>query len=146
MTMQMQKSSMGHIANHTYDRSIAKYMHDLCHVPISGYPESIFLTARRGGDPFTEIAFDYTFGSTAARTTRSRNSRINALKNNESMLSGSSTPVKPPIRLVMVLWYTRQWYTKPLIHYHTRQLIHKSQCTRLPIHLQQCTRLPRPVH
>jgi hypothetical protein len=44
---QMENNSLGHVANHAYDGSIAKNQHRLCRAPVSKTPESIFLTARR---------------------------------------------------------------------------------------------------
>jgi hypothetical protein len=62
---QMENNSLGHIANHAYDRSIAMYQQRLCRAPVSKYPESVFLTARRGGEPFTKVTANYTSGSAA---------------------------------------------------------------------------------
>jgi hypothetical protein len=63
--LQMENNSLGHIANHAYDGSIAKYQQRLCRAPVSKYPESIFLTARRDGEPFTEVTANKTSGSAA---------------------------------------------------------------------------------
>ena len=60
---QMENKSLGHIANHLTRRSVAKYSHRLCRAHVSGYGESIFLTARRDGVAWTEITANYTSGS-----------------------------------------------------------------------------------
>jgi serine/threonine protein kinase len=62
---QMENNSLGHIANHSSPGSVARYSHRQCRAPVSGYCESIFVTARRDGSAWTEITANYTAGSAA---------------------------------------------------------------------------------
>ena len=59
----MENNSFGHIANHSGNGSVAAYTTRFCRAPVSGYSESIHLTARGDGEAGVEVTAFYSRGS-----------------------------------------------------------------------------------
>ena len=59
---QVKNNSLGHVANHKWQRSLAKYINRLVLAPVSGARESIFVQAKNPGEAHDEVT-TYTSGS-----------------------------------------------------------------------------------
>ena len=60
---QVKNNSLGHVINHKWQRSLAKYVNRLVLAPVSGARESIFVQAKYPGEAHEEVTTFYTSGS-----------------------------------------------------------------------------------